>query len=44
MFILVVTKINNGITFKDNNKKQGRIVVKIRTGNNIAMYAETIKK
>ena len=44
MFILVVMKINNGITFKDNNKRQGRIVVKIRIGNNIAMHAETIKK
>ena len=44
MFVLVVMKINNGITFKDNNKRQGSIVVKIRTGKNVAMYTETIKK
>ena len=37
-------KINNGITFKNNNKKQGSVVVKIRTGKNVAMYTETIKK
>ena len=43
-FILVVSKINDGALFKDNNKRQESALVKARTGDNIAVHVETIKK
>ena len=44
MFTLVVLKINNDITFKNSNKRQGSIAVKAMTGENLATCIETIKK
>ena len=44
MFILAVLKINYGIIFKDNNKRQESMVVKIRIDKNIRVHAERIKK
>ena len=43
-FVLVVSKINNSTSFKDNSKRQGSVVAKVRVGKNIAVYVETIKK
>ena len=43
-FILMVLKINDSILFKDNTKRQGSTVVKVRIGENIAIYIEIIKK
>ena len=44
MFLLVVSKINDSITFKDNNNKNRSEVVKIRIGENIRVHMETTKK
>ena len=44
MFTLVILKINDSRIFKDNNKKQGSLVVKVRMSDSIAVYVETIKK
>ena len=43
-FTLVVSKINNGTSFKDNNKRQGSTVMKARIENNMAVHMEAIKK
>ena len=43
-FVLVVLKINDGTSFKDNNKRQESKVAKARIGENIAVHIETIKK
>ena len=43
-FTLVALKINNSTLFKDNNKRQGSAIVKVRIEENIATYVETIKK
>ena len=44
IFELVVSKINNGATFKNNNKRQESVLVKVRIGKNMVVYIETIKK
>ena len=43
-FTLIVSKINDGTSFKDNIKRQGSTTVKARIGENIAVYVEIIKK
>ena len=43
-FALVVLKINDSISFKDNNKRKGSVAVKARIGENIAVHIEIIKK
>lgn len=43
-FILVVSKTNNIMLFKDNSKRQESAVVKVRIGKNVALHIEIIKK
>ena len=43
-FALVVSKIIDSISIKNNSKRQGSVVVKARMGENVDMHVETIKK
>ena len=38
-FVLVVSKINDSTSFKDNNKRQRSIAVKARIGDNMAVHS-----
>jgi len=38
-FVLVVSKINDSTSFKDNNKRQGSVAVKVRIGDNMAVHS-----
>jgi hypothetical protein len=43
-FALIVSKINDGILFKDITKRQDSATVKARIRENMPMHIETIKK